>query len=180
MGCGHLLALDPWKDCLPPVLHGFYKCSSDTLHTLNKFLFRVVVARVGNRHGQDGWVRTSWFRHHQVAWAESGRLVSYLVCPPGRTPGDLGILVLPSLIDAHFGKAWLRRMRFFTLLGRTLARMILFNCSFLTAEDLHGAALACKKLLLFGLWSLPGSHGRSKRDGKVATTSAGCLHHHDR
>ena len=83
---------------------------------------------------------------------------------PVRRLGILASLFCPSLIDAHSGKAWLRRMRFFTLLGRTLARMMLFK---LLVSHCRRCCMVLhwleKKLLLFGLWSLPGSHGRSKR-----------------
>ena len=42
---GPILILDPWKDWLPPDLHGFYKLAFDSVEALNKFVFQVFAAR---------------------------------------------------------------------------------------------------------------------------------------
>ena len=42
---GPVLTLEPWKDWLPPDLHGFYAWVFDTLKVLDEFISQVASAR---------------------------------------------------------------------------------------------------------------------------------------
>ena len=44
---GPVLILDPWKDWLPPDVHGFYKLAFDCVEALNKFVFSGVCCQEG-------------------------------------------------------------------------------------------------------------------------------------
>ena len=106
---GPVLTLDPWKDWLPPDLHGFYAWVFDTLKVLDEFISQVASAR------RDAAILswTVWLRedlssrHYQWLRADLVPPAPYLVCDPLQTLGGSGILVQPALIDAQFRKAWM-------------------------------------------------------------------------
>ena len=112
-----LNSLEPWKDWLPPDLHGFYAWVFDTLKVLDVFISQVADAR------RDAAILSwkKWLREdlssRPYQWLRPGLIppAPYLVCDPKQTPGGSGILVQPSLIDAQFRKAW---MPFFRREGR--------------------------------------------------------------
>ena len=154
---GPVLTLEPWRDWLPPDLHGFYAWVFDTLKVLDRFISQVATAR------RDAAV-LSWKRwlHEDLSSRPYKYLrpdlvppAPYLICDPKQTPGGSGILVQPSLIDAQFRKAWMPFFRrgerdpvtphgFFDFIGNFLQQADIIDLPVLSGEDLHSAALAKK------------------------------------
>ena len=154
---GPVTSLDPWRDWLPPDLHGFYAWVFDTLKVLDRFITQVASAR------RDAAI-LSWKRwlHEDLSsrpykWLRPDLVppAPYLVCDHRQTPGGSGILVQPSLIDAQFRKAWMPFFRrgerdpvtphgFLDFIGDFLEQAAFIDMPVLTGEDSHSAVLAKK------------------------------------
>ena len=140
---GPVVTLDPWRDWLPPDLHGFFTWVFDSLKVLDEFISHVAIAR------RDASI-LSWKRwlnedlsSRPFQWLRPDLVppAPYLVCDPKQTPGGSGILVQPSLIDAQFRKAWLPFFRrgerdpvspqvFWILLEIFLNKLLSLTCRF--------------------------------------------------
>ena len=154
---GPVLTLDPWKDWLPPDLHGFYAWVFDTLKVPDGFISQIASARRdATILSWKMWLREDlssrpyqWLRPDLVPPAP------YLVCNPKQTPGLSGILVQPALIDAQFRKAWMPFFRrgerehvtpqgFLEFNGDFLEQAPIIDMPVLTGEDLHSMVFAKK------------------------------------
>ena len=154
---GPVISFDPWRDWLPPDLHGFYAWVFDTVKVLDDFISQVASAR--REAAILSWTR--WLREdvssrpYQWLMPDLVPPSPYLVCDPDHTPGGCGILAQPSLIDAQFRKAWMPFFRraerdpvtpqvFLNFVGGFLEQATILDMPVLTGEDLHSAALAKK------------------------------------
>ena len=144
---GPILTLDPGKGWLPPDFRGFHMLAFDVLDIFNKLVFQVVVA--GRENALQAWRR--WLnedlRCHPYQWLTPGQVLPAPeeVCPQVRPRGGSGILVQPSLIDAHFRKTW---MSSFGREGKRSGNGSSFSglcpkplLPVFTGEDVHSAAL---------------------------------------
>ena len=106
---GPMSTLEPWKDWLPPDLHGFFKWEFDSLESLNLFVQGVVRAR--RESSLASWRR--WLEEDKSSrpykWLRPDLVPPspYLVCSEDITPCRSGVLVQPALIDRHFRKSWM-------------------------------------------------------------------------
>ena len=106
---GLVATLEPWRDWLPPDLHGFYKWVLDSLETLDTFVKGVVVAR--REAALASWKR--WLEEDKSSrpykWLRPDLVppAPHLICPRDTSPGGSGVLVQPALIDVQCRKAWM-------------------------------------------------------------------------
>ena len=92
-----------------PDLHGFYKWVMDALATLNEFVLKVVHCRQPTRlQAWSNWIRED-LTSHPYQWLPPDFVppAPCLVCKPQDFRNGSRILVHPSLIHAHFRKAWM-------------------------------------------------------------------------
>ena len=154
---GPVTSFEPWTHWTTPDLHGFYKWTMDTKALLNEFVLKVVRHRQTSR--LQAWSNWIWedLTSHPYQWLRPEFVppASYLVCKPHDFPNGSGILVQPSLIDAHFRKAWMPYFRrdghpvvtsqaFLEFVGDHLPQETLLDLPILTGEELYEVAMAKK------------------------------------